>query len=211
MSAGCWKCGTATRPLELFCPADSCGAVQSLELHQINAFDLFRVDHYYDLDQKALETNFKEIQKQLHPDKFTTKSTPEREASNTTSSTANQAYQILRSPISRAEYMLKESFGIDFDETKSYEDSELMMEVFDLRESIQESEEGEELQSLLLQLRAEVQEQSKVFAHNMTESGRSEEERDKAAAQRSAAPVLRQDGGGDRAEVAVATSTHMYM
>jgi len=107
MSAGCWKCGTATRPLELFCPADSCGAVQSLELHQINAFDLFRVDHYYDLDQKALETNFKEIQKQLHPDKFTTKSTPEREASNTTSSTANQAYQILRSPISRAEYMVR--------------------------------------------------------------------------------------------------------
>ena len=68
------------------------------------------------------------MQKLLHPDKFTLKSMEEQEASATTSSTVNQAYQTIMNPQLRLAYILK-SHGINVlsEEGGSYEDTNLMV------------------------------------------------------------------------------------
>ena len=58
------------------------------------------------MDSKQLDHNFKIAQKKIHPDKYAIKSSAEREASASCSSTVNQAYQVLSSPVERAAYLL---------------------------------------------------------------------------------------------------------
>ena len=47
------------------------------------------------MDDAHLEATFKNLQKQLHPDKFAMKSIEERERSSYNSSIVNQAYQVV--------------------------------------------------------------------------------------------------------------------
>ena len=54
-----------------------------------------------------LESNFKELQRTVHPDRFFGRSVDECEASAAASSAVNVAYRILRHPATRAQYMLR--------------------------------------------------------------------------------------------------------
>jgi hypothetical protein len=97
-SVTCWKCGTEVSPPEVtpeyFCSSNPCGVVQSVKLKDVNAFQLFNLDQKYLIDLGQLESAYKGIQKQLHPDMFATKPEAERDASLQTSTTINQAYQV---------------------------------------------------------------------------------------------------------------------
>ena len=79
----------------LFCENDSCGVVQYRTAKDVDFLRLFDVteDQIHKIDIKSVEKKFKNLQKVLHPDKFTLKSIEEQEASATTSSMINQAYQ----------------------------------------------------------------------------------------------------------------------
>lgn len=90
----CWKCGNDQNLTQYFCGNDNCGVIQTLKLKDVNAFHLFQIDQKYFIDEDLLESGYKNAQKLLHPDMFTGKSNAEREASNETSSTVNQAYQV---------------------------------------------------------------------------------------------------------------------
>jgi molecular chaperone HscB len=63
-------------------------------LKDVNAFQLFHLDQRYFIDTNALDMQYKSVQKRLHPDMFVNKPNDERDASNETSSTVNQAYQV---------------------------------------------------------------------------------------------------------------------
>lgn len=92
----CWKCGHESAEQEFFCKADDCGVVHTYKLKDVNAFRLFGMEQKYLIDTTVLENEYKNVQKLLHPDKFSAKSNPERDASTETSSTVNQAYQVRR-------------------------------------------------------------------------------------------------------------------
>ena len=98
----------------------------------VNFFSLFGIekDVVYDLNIKHVEKRFKDLQKLLHPDKFTLKSEKEQEASATTSSMINQAYQTIRNPQLRLSYILK-SHGIKVlsEEGGSYQNPSLMVSI----------------------------------------------------------------------------------
>eukprot|EP00602_Paraphysomonas_sp_CaronLab_P004336 CAMPEP_0185031486 /NCGR_PEP_ID=MMETSP1103-20130426/18991_1 /TAXON_ID=36769 /ORGANISM="Paraphysomonas bandaiensis, Strain Caron Lab Isolate" /LENGTH=161 /DNA_ID=CAMNT_0027567029 /DNA_START=164 /DNA_END=649 /DNA_ORIENTATION=- len=90
----------------------------------------------FKVDEKSLENKYKEFQKVTHPDKFSMASEIEKEASSVSSSTINQAYQALRCPVDRAKYMLSLHGVNALEEDSSFEDPALMMEMFELRERI---------------------------------------------------------------------------
>lgn len=94
----CWKCSSDLKGSALFCPDQACGAVQPVEVGTkgLNIFQLFDISPKFDVDTKELELKFKSLQSRLHPDKFVMKSELERQASSTSSSTINQAYQVSR-------------------------------------------------------------------------------------------------------------------
>ena len=127
----CWKCGTQLTCNEtLFCEEHSCGVVQSKAAADVNFFSLFGIEKnvVHNLDVKLVERRFKDLQKLLHPDKFTLKSAEEQEASAITSSMVNQAYQTIINPQLRLSYTLK-SLGINVlsEEGGSYENATLMV------------------------------------------------------------------------------------
>lgn len=60
----------------------------------------------FDLDPAALEKRYKLLQWQLHPDKSVTKTAEERQYSAEQAALINQAYGVLRNPLTRANYMV---------------------------------------------------------------------------------------------------------
>ena len=71
-SRSCWKCGRNTDPLKelFFC---ECGIVQKIAPN-LTYFDLLQEDQTFDLDAKVLGVVFRDTQKLLHPDMFSSKS-----------------------------------------------------------------------------------------------------------------------------------------
>lgn len=62
----------------------------------------------FDLDPAALEKRYKLLQWQLHPDKTVTRSPEEQQFSAEQATRVNQAYGVLRRPLSRANYMVSQ-------------------------------------------------------------------------------------------------------
>jgi molecular chaperone HscB len=114
----CWNC-SSQHQCNLFCPA--CAKVQQpvrtdlLEERNQNGdfkpmrthFELFALGRVaYKIDEQQLDTQYKKLQMLLHPDKFACKSEMERKISLIQSTLITQAYQILKNPRLRIEYML---------------------------------------------------------------------------------------------------------
>ena len=60
----------------------------------------------FDLDVAALERQYKGLQRRLHPDKYATASSLEREYAEQQAAAVNQAYDILKRPLRRAHYIV---------------------------------------------------------------------------------------------------------
>lgn len=75
-------------------------------------FALLGFPRLFSLDQHALEVAWKRVVLAVHPDRFATRSAAEKRVAMQWSSQANEAYRILKDPISRARYMC-ELAGVD--------------------------------------------------------------------------------------------------
>ena len=71
-----------------------------------NYFKLFSLPRTYQLDQAALLTQYRRLQKEFHPDNFANKSAGEQRLAMQFASYINTAYQTLKSPLLCAEYLL---------------------------------------------------------------------------------------------------------
>jgi molecular chaperone HscB len=145
------------KPLDgLFCSNTTCGAVQPL-VDNTDYFWLFGLKKGFKVDVVVLDMAFKGLQKVLHPDKFATLSLSEREASAAASSFVNQAFQTLHEPVERARYLLQLE-GVDvLDEGgRSYNNPQLMMEMFALREELDEAESKDDLADIRTRIENDV-------------------------------------------------------
>lgn len=96
----CWSCG-AMRAAQ-FCA--SCGKVQPPA--PVDYFTFFGLPPKLNLDVAALERDFYELSRKLHPDLNARAGSQEQEWSLEQSSLLNDAYRTLRDPIKRTEYLL---------------------------------------------------------------------------------------------------------
>lgn len=99
-SQSCWSCG-AMRAAH-FCA--SCGKVQPPA--PVDYFTFFAIPPKLNLDVKALEKDFYELSRKLHPDVNARGGSREQEWSVEQSSMLNDAYRTLRDPIKLTEYVL---------------------------------------------------------------------------------------------------------
>jgi molecular chaperone HscB len=100
----------------------------------MDAFDVFGLAPAFDLDQNELERRYRELQKQLHPDKFVHATRSERRESLSRAVSVNEAYQALRDELKRADLVLTRHAGAPVG--KATVDPELLMEVMELREAL---------------------------------------------------------------------------
>ncbi|MDN3610873.1 co-chaperone HscB [Vibrio ostreicida] len=104
----------------------------------MNYFELFGLPSQFQLDGSLLSSQFRELQKQFHPDKFASASERDRLLAVQKASQINDAYQVLKNPISRAEYILAEK-EIDIrDEQQTMQDPVFLMAQMELREELEE-------------------------------------------------------------------------
>ncbi|WDM85758.1 Fe-S protein assembly co-chaperone HscB [Ehrlichia sp. JZT12] len=68
-------------------------------------FSLFKLDLQFSIDIQTLEKNYVALQRNHHPDLFSLQS--EKRLASEIIAKVNKAYQILKSPIKRAEYLLE--------------------------------------------------------------------------------------------------------
>ncbi|XP_017888930.1 iron-sulfur cluster co-chaperone protein HscB, mitochondrial-like [Ceratina calcarata] len=90
----CWNCNFMYKS-DLFC--SKCKVLQEPP-ENITYFDIIGIPKSYDVTVADIQKKYIELQKLLHPDKFSTKSEKEKEISEMLSSLVNKAYSTLSHP-----------------------------------------------------------------------------------------------------------------
>ena len=116
-------------------------------------FELFGVAEGFAIDLRALEKAYREIQSRVHPDRFAHAGDAERRASLQWTTRVNEAFQILKNPVTRAKHLL-ELHGVDVAfETNTAMPPEFLMQQMELRETLEEAKDAAALDALRADLK----------------------------------------------------------
>jgi len=110
-----------------------------------DAFDTLGLEPTLDLDASLLEQRYRDLQRQLHPDKFAQASSSEKRVSLSRAVSVNDAYRALRDDLKRAEVLFVRHGGSANEREQGPVDPELLMEVMELRESLAEAKSARDL------------------------------------------------------------------
>lgn len=133
----------------------------------LNYFELFAVPMTFDLDLQRLSENYQSLQKLTHPDKFAGQSEQQQRLAVQKNAQVNDGYQILKSPISRAEHILSLR-GIELaNETQTMQDMTFLMQQMQWREALEESGSSTDPQSVIDDLIDEVDTARKKISKNI--------------------------------------------
>ncbi len=153
----CWSCGqksdcSTAHQLDLLCNA-GCGAVQPIDCDSdVNFYELFGCPIGVIIDNVCLDRAFLSLQKKLHPDKFASRGSKHQEISGQVSAMVNMAYQTLKNPVKRVQYLLKLlGIGDILEEGPSTipPQPDLLNEVFEVREKLENCKSPDEVHSIL--------------------------------------------------------------
>ena len=114
-----------------------------------NYFDLFGLEKKFSVPQENLDRAYRDIQSQIHPDKFSHAGEAEKRLSMQWATRANEAYQTLKKPLSRARYLLQ-LHGVDTqEETNTAMPTSFLMEQMEWREAVIEAKQEGNHKSLI--------------------------------------------------------------
>jgi molecular chaperone HscB len=130
-SEDCWRCGAGTGAA-LVCPA--CGAAQPVPAG-LDYFAALGLPRRLAVDAEDLERRYLAASRALHPDRFQTAPSRERELSLAASALVNRARRALRSPVARGRYWL-ELHGERLAEGEQRVPPAIAAEVFETQEKL---------------------------------------------------------------------------
>lgn len=114
-----------------------------------NFFELFNLPAQFDVDGKALDTAYRNIQRLVHPDRFVTASEAEKRAAVQYASLVNDAYQTLRDPLKRAGHLCALN-GVPIDNNAHIQmDPLFLMEQMAWREKLEAAQDSGDREALL--------------------------------------------------------------
>lgn len=123
-----------------------------------NHFELFQLPAQFDVDMAQLDSAYREIQGRVHPDRFVNASDAEKRVAMQWATRANEAYQTLRHPQQRAQYLC-ELNGVDLQtESNTAMPMDFLMQQMELREALGDAraaKDGAALDALDAQVRGE--------------------------------------------------------
>jgi molecular chaperone HscB len=104
----------------------------------MNYFELFNIPISFDVDLLLLPKTYQQLQRLTHPDKFASGSEQDKLVAIQKNAQVNDAYSVLKSPLSRAEYLLSLR-GIDLKhEQQTIKDTAFLMQQMEWREELAE-------------------------------------------------------------------------
>ena len=102
-------------------------------------FALFGLPRRFAVDAAALDMRYRELQREVHPDRYATAPAREQRRSMQLATQVNEAYRTLKSPLARARYLL-ELAGVDAAvETNTAMPAAFLAEQMDWREALDEA------------------------------------------------------------------------
>jgi len=122
-------------------------------------FALFGIKPVFRLDLSDLDSRYRDIQAQVHPDRFAHAGEAERRLSMQWATHANEAYQTLKKPLERAKYLLHLA-GHDIQaESNTAMPADFLIEQMEWREAVMDARNGgdhHELEHLHNRLRGDI-------------------------------------------------------
>lgn len=109
------------------------------------------------VDPSQLKDRFRDLQRVIHPDKWSGRGSGIQEIAAELSSVVNKAYGTLLNPFSRAEYIMRLE-DIHISETESLDDPGLITEVMEAREELDSAESREEVDRIQAENGAKIDE-----------------------------------------------------
>lgn len=122
-------------------------------------FAFFSLPRTFRLDAPALDRKYREVQAQVHPDKFAHAGEADRRLSLQWATRANEAYQTLKSPLKRAHYLLQLAGHDPQIERNTAMPMEFLVQQMEWREAVEEARaagDGDGLDALHRRLRKEM-------------------------------------------------------
>ena len=142
----CWSCKGPVLSFVTFC--DTCGVIQPPG--QSDHFFRLGLQPTFDVDKEKLDQQYFHLQRQLHPDRFVSRSPQERSFSQQQATAINDAYESLREPLSRADYLIDLLSNDDNPDGRArVNDQELLIESMEMREALMGADTLEQIDSLL--------------------------------------------------------------
>lgn len=110
-----------------------------------NYFELFELEPKFSIDLATLESRYRKLQSENHPDRFVTASATEKLQSMQLATLANEAYQYLKQPALRASYLLG-LLGIDaILESNTAMPADFLMQQMDWREQLEGAKQARDI------------------------------------------------------------------
>ncbi|PKO51743.1 MAG: Fe-S protein assembly co-chaperone HscB [Betaproteobacteria bacterium HGW-Betaproteobacteria-20] len=105
----------------------------------LNYYVLFDLDPIFNIELETLESNYRKIQSESHPDRFVTASAAEKLKSMQLATLANEAYLILKNPANRAKYLLELQGITAISETNTAMPTDFLMQQMEWREMLEDA------------------------------------------------------------------------
>ncbi len=118
--------------------------------NQQNYFELFGLEQSFQVDQKNLADNYRQLQRQFHPDRYASASDQEQRIAMQYATLINEAFNCLKTPLLRAEYLLV-LVGLEQKDRTVKTDTEFLMQQMSWREELEAAKTAEQLQGLIQQ------------------------------------------------------------
>lgn len=113
-----------------------------------NYFSLFGLKPSFNIDLPLLAQHYRQIQFESHPDKFVSATPAEKLQSMQLATLANEAYQVLNKPATRAQYLLSLN-GIDAtDEANTSMPPAFLMQQMEWREQLEDLKAAKDIDGL---------------------------------------------------------------
>ena len=101
-----------------------------------NHFELLGLPVSYAVDPARLERGYRDLQSQVHPDRFAASTEAERRVAMQWATRANEALRTLRDPLERARYLLRLRGYDTEEETNTAMPPDFLMQQMEWRESV---------------------------------------------------------------------------
>lgn len=104
-----------------------------------NHFQLLGIPARFAIDAATLERGYRDLQSQVHPDRFAASSEAERRVAMQWAARANEAYTTLRDPVDRARYLLALKGFDTEEESNTSMPADFLMQQMEWREAVAEA------------------------------------------------------------------------
>ena len=133
----------------------------------VNYFQLFNVDAHFSLDLAELSSIYQTLQKTVHPDRFAHSSAQEQLIAVQKSALINDAYETLKKPLKRAEYLLTHRATDMPSEQASFSDNSFLMHQMELHEMLADIKSANDVDAAFEQVNATFTEEYRVLFNAM--------------------------------------------